>query len=244
MNWKIALFAPLLSCACLPSPESTPSSTDTSGSPSTPPAPVALRTITLTAGPAWDPALPPEAQDLADHLAWAQGSFSAGALLAYGPYLDDGRGWYLYLDQTAPETDALLADDPGLASGVLALDGEGRWDLLFEALGAPTADPLFVLDATPGPAWVTGLPLTEQDLADHLSYTSTLFADGRLLAGGPVSEEAGRYVVAAPDASAADALVADDPGVTSGVLSVAIRPWGPFARQSVADALASAGMTP
>ena len=192
---------------------------------------VPVRTQLLTAGPAWDPTLPPEGQDLADHFAEVADRFTEGQLLAYGPYLDDGRGLYIYDAVEADDDDTLLASDPAIASGVLALDVAEDWDLWLEALDAPTTDPLYVLDAAPGASWQDKVPLVDQDLADHFTYIEGRFADGEVLAGGPVGDEAGRYIVAAVDAAAVDALVAADPGVTSGILEVTIHPWGVLDRQ-------------
>ncbi len=94
-----------------------------------------------------------------------------------------------------------------------------------------------MLEARPGTAWQDGVPLLGQDLDAHLGNMTTLFVDGTLLAGGPVSDDEGRYVITAADQAAAEAVAAADPGVTAGVLSMTVRPWGPFARQSVATAL-------
>lgn len=242
MRWMKWMVAPLAWAGCVVADPVDPADTDDPTTdpvdPTEMPAPVTVRTIVLTAGPNWDIALPPEQQDLGDHIAWATESFDAGELLAYGPFLDDGRGFYVYLDETAPATDSILDADPALASGVLALDQSGSWDLFFEALGTETSDALFVLEARPGTAWEDGIPLLGQDLDAHLGNMTDLFVGGTLLAGGPVSEDEGRYVITAADQAAAEAVAATDPGVTSGVLSMIVRPWGPFARQSVASAQA------
>ncbi len=96
MRWMRPMVAALVWTGCVVADPVDPADPEVPTEPTEPtemPAPVTVRTITLTAGPNWDLALPPEQQDLGDHVAWATESFDAGQLLAYGPFLDDGRGF-------------------------------------------------------------------------------------------------------------------------------------------------------
>ena len=169
----------LLATACTnddPAPETTPEPT---------PEPIAAHTIIYTAGTAWDPMLPPEQQDLAAHFAYIEGLFNDGVLLANGPFLDDGRGFYIHLAE-AGDMDQLVTDDPAVQSNVLALDESAGWSLLMDNLGADIgAGALFVLEYTPGASWEEGKPLGEQDIGAHVDYVGGLFGDGTLIAGGP-----------------------------------------------------------
>ncbi len=195
-----------------------------------------LNTVTLGSGPAWDPQLPPEQQDLADHFAYVGGLFETGALIAYGPR-SDGLGLYLYLAEQAPAVEQLLLDDPAVQDGVLSLAEQGRWQLAFDALDSEVdALSAFLLNYEPGPAWVAEKPLAEQAIGPHLDHVSGLFGQGALIAGGPVSDVMGRYVVVAADEEGARAMVEADPGVQSGVFEVSIMGWTPLQRQSAAQA--------
>lgn len=214
--------------------ESSSTGDETGEMPSAPQA----HTVIYTAGPAWDPMLPPEEQDLAAHFEYIEGLFAAGQVLAYGPFLTDGRGFYVHLGETTPDIEASIAEDPGVISGVLALDEMGTWDLVVEGLDADIGDDaLFVLEYRPGPQWEDGVSLLEQDINDHLDYVGGLFVAGDLLVGGPAGDEHGRYVIAATDDEAAATIVDGDPSVARGLFEVDVVPWAPFARQSVADAL-------
>ena len=232
MSCKDAILATILSAAAIGCGDDARETADPQ------PEAVALRTVTYTAGPSWDPALPPEEQDLAAHFGYIGTLFESGSTLGFGPFLDDGRGFYVHLED-AVDAQALVDDDPAVQSGVLALDEVGTWQLSLDALGSDVgSDSLFVLNYTPGVAWESGRPISEQALGPHSSYVGSLFESGELLAGGIVSSEQGRYVVAAPDSAAAAALVSDDPSVQSELFAVEVKPWAPFQRQSVTDARA------
>ncbi len=215
------------------------SGSDTAGESETtagidPPAPVALHTIIYEPGPAWDPKLPPREQNLGDHFAYIQSLFDAGSLVANGPFLDDGRGFYLHLAEQTDDIDAVIDDDPAVQSGVLQLDELGGWTLLVSNLGADVGDDaLFVLNYNPGPQWVDGVPLARQDtIGEHLAYVGDAFESGDLLAGGPVDDTAGRYIVALPDAATAEDWVDADPTVANGLFVVETKPWLALLRQA------------
>lgn len=88
--------------------------------------------------------------------------------------------------------------------------------------------PLFLFLYRPGPAWVAGRPMIEQDLRPHGAYMRRLFDEGRLFAGGGfVGEDGGMAVVRADDLAGAQALLAADPAITSGVFTAEIRQWRP-----------------
>lgn len=217
-------------------------SDDTAGDSTTggmPPAATVLHTITYAPGPAWDPKLPPREQDLAGHFAYVQDLFDDGVLLANGPFLDDGRGFYLHLSEQVADIDTIIEEDPAVVAGVLALEELGGWTLLLSQMGVDVGDDaFFVLNYTPGPQWERGTPLDQQPgIDEHLGYVVDAFEGGELLAGGPVDEASGRYIVALPDADAADAWAAADPTVVDGLFEVEIKPWLPLQRQSVAAAL-------
>lgn len=197
------------------------------------PAPVQTTTIIYAGGPAWVAGLPPEKQNLAGHFGWVQTHFQSGRLLANGPLLDEGKGFYL-VRGSIEDAMKLIAQDPGIQGGVIQADAVATWTLFFDNLGAQFSEPrvLYVANYRPGPAWQAGKPMLEQDVSHHLGYVTELFKKGHLLAGGPVHEHQGRYIIAAADDTAARKIIADDPGVSSGLFRVELKPWQALNRQS------------
>jgi uncharacterized protein YciI len=73
---------------------------------------------------------------------------------------------------------------------------------------------LFAIVYQPGPVWKRGMPLAQQNLAEHGAYMRSLAARGRLLLAGPLPTlEGGLVIVRAENLDAAQALMAADPAV-------------------------------
>lgn len=84
----------------------------------------------------------------------------------------------------------------------------------------------FAVLYTPGPSWVAGKPLHEQDLAKHLEYVGKLQAQSIILMGGPFTDEdRGLVILQVPDGGQAKEIVARDPAVLNGVLKAEWHPW-------------------
>ena len=92
---------------------------------------------------------------------------------------------------------------------------------------------LFILNYNPGAAWVQGKTLFEQDIKMHLQHVGGLLKENKLLAGGPVSDTQGRYIIAAENTAVAYKLVSDDPAVQANTFVVQVKPWAPFNRQGL-----------
>ena len=67
-----------------------------------------------------------------------------------------------------------------------------------ERPGTPTQMPIevsqqktYALIYGPGPQWLAGPPVTEQNLGAHRAYMAELYARGRVLLGGPFLDDAG-----------------------------------------------------
>jgi uncharacterized protein YciI len=90
---------------------------------------------------------------------------------------------------------------------------------------------LFVIEHSPGPAWVNGVPYREQPGIDtHLRFMQSLHARGILVLGGPFLDEpggthVGMAIVRASDVGDAEALAAEDASVVAGLIRVRVRPW-------------------
>jgi uncharacterized protein YciI len=79
---------------------------------------------------------------------------------------------------------------------------------------------LYLVFRDPGPAWVTGLSSRQQPLWDeHAAFMDRLFAEGRVVLGGPYADcSRVLLVIQARDAEEAADLLRDDPWNTSGIL--------------------------
>lgn len=87
---------------------------------------------------------------------------------------------------------------------------------------------LFLVTYRPGPAWRVGEPMNRQALGPHAAYWRDLVANGgAFAAGGFVESEGGMAMIVAADRAGADAVVAADPAVVSGVFVGQIEHWRP-----------------
>jgi uncharacterized protein len=79
----------------------------------------------------------------------------------------------------------------------------------------------------PGPAWLPGKPLAQQNLQGHSAYMLSLYSKGLLKIAGPFIDDTGGGAVLLETADEAQArdLVAQDPAVKNGVFLHELRPW-------------------
>lgn len=104
--------------------------------------------------------------------------------------------------------------------------------LLFAApaASAPPASvsELFVITFSPGPGWIAGRPMAEQQLREHGSYHAQLVREGRsVAAGGYVGWDGGMAIVRATNLEEAQKLLAADPAIQNQVFKAEIRMWRP-----------------
>lgn len=90
-------------------------------------------------------------------------------------------------------------------------------------------DNRYVIFHTPGPAWVPGKSLFEQDgVQAHVAHYRTLHAEGKLALGGPHLDAGGGGMMV-PEAGLDEQYIRDfaaaDPAVRSGLLQAHVRPW-------------------
>jgi uncharacterized protein YciI len=84
----------------------------------------------------------------------------------------------------------------------------------------------FLVIYRPGPAWLPGKPVTEQPLKEHGKYMLGLYVRGSMKLAGPLTDNAGGAVVLeVADQSEAQAIVAQDPAVKSGIFVYEMHPW-------------------
>jgi len=96
------------------------------------------------------------------------------------------------------------------------------------APAAETPRALFIFAYSPGPAWIEGKPMHEQNLLPHGRYISALHKAGRIFAAGPYGDrDGGVALVWAKDREEADATLAADPAIVDGLFVAEIRAWAP-----------------
>ena len=98
---------------------------------------------------------------------------------------------------------------------------------IFAMLAAQTPEKMtFLVIYRPGPGWLTGKPAAEQPLKEHGKYMLSLYEKGFLKFAGPFGDDkGGALVLEVAGAAEAQALVAEDPAVKSGVFLQEIHPW-------------------
>ena len=91
-----------------------------------------------------------------------------------------------------------------------------------------TVDPqnTYAFIYAPGPQWLAGPPVTEQNIGAHRAYMAELYARGRVL-GGPFLDDAGGglALLRAKGRDEATALLAADPAIREGVFIGVVRRW-------------------
>ena len=84
-------------------------------------------------GPKWVAGKPAEKQALGNHGRYLQEQMTKGALQWAGQFLDDSGGLVLYKARDEAEVRALAEHDPGVVSGVLAVEWIRPFALGFDA---------------------------------------------------------------------------------------------------------------
>jgi len=96
---------------------------------------------------------------------------------------------------------------------------------------APSALQVYVITYKPGPAWLAGVPMNRQALGPHAAYWTRLAREGRAIGAGPFTDmDGGIAMINAADRAEAEAIVAADPAVTSGVFVGEVHGWSPRIR--------------
>lgn len=93
---------------------------------------------------------------------------------------------------------------------------------------APARPEFFIVEFRPGPAWVPGRAMEQQDLRAHARYNSDLVRENRAFAaGGWGDADGGLAILRVLDADEAAAVVNADPAVQRGVFVAEVRWWRP-----------------
>jgi len=85
---------------------------------------------------------------------------------------------------------------------------------------------LYVQLSFPGPNWIPGKPIYEQNLMEHAKYQERLLEQGKLVLAGPFSDSSGGLTVLKVETeNEARAIMEKDPAVIDGVFKAHVRPW-------------------
>jgi len=89
--------------------------------------------VLVKRGPKWVAGKPAREQALGNHGRYMQDQMTKGALQWAGAFLDDSGGLVLYNGKDEAEVRAIAEHDPGVLSGVLAVEWIRPFDLGFDA---------------------------------------------------------------------------------------------------------------
>lgn len=96
---------------------------------------------------------------------------------------------------------------------------------------------LFAFYYTPGPNWLSGKPINEQPLQNHIGYMLHQHAQGKVAIAGPLVDNAGGLNVFRTETlEEAQAIMHNDPAITQGVCVGVIHPWFPLIIAGLPDA--------
>ncbi len=192
-----------------------------------------LQTVELTGGPKWAQNVAPQDQDLSGHFASMTSMFDSHKIVTYGP-LESGHGFYVYQMVNVDEVTSTVQADYGIKNGVLSIVKILPWHVIIDGSTASLEGKTLVkLDYLPGPAYVVGKPLDQQDpslLNPHVEYVGSVAQSGGIYLGGPVDPTTGqgRYILIVDEVADAQVFMDKDPAIKSGFFTANMMKWTPL----------------
>ena len=186
-------------------------------------------------GANWKDGKGPNEQDLGPHFGYVADKFKDGTLVANGLQTDAIRGYYVVGSGDAAVVKAYVDNDPAITGGVLKVAEQIGWGVLIKGF-APAAkgENYFILRYRPGKSWAAGKGLMDQAIGPHFGYITEAARMAKVVAAGPnLSADGGIYIAKLSDKAAADAFVAADPGVASGLFAPTIIGWNVLTMQGM-----------
>ena len=89
--------------------------------------------VLLKRGPKWVEGKPVAEQALGNHGRYLQEQMTKGALQLAGPFLDESGGMVLYNAKDEAEVRSIAEHDPGVLSGILAVEWIRQFRIAFDA---------------------------------------------------------------------------------------------------------------
>ena len=85
---------------------------------------------------------------------------------------------------------------------------------------------LFLVIFRPGAGWLSGKPLAEQPLGEHVKHHLGLFEKGIVKLAGPFTDDTGgAAVIKASSLEEISGMISVDPAVTNKVFEFDVHPW-------------------
>jgi uncharacterized protein YciI len=109
----------------------------------------------------------------------------------------------------------------------LALLLLGCLTLLSAAAESQRGREFYVVQFAPGPNWSEATQYEKQpEIDDHIAYWQSLYYREVLLMSGPWQDQSGGiFIVRADNREMVNAIVAQDPGVLSGLITSSVKEW-------------------
>lgn len=89
----------------------------------------------------------------------------------------------------------------------------------------PKKPNLYLAIYRPGPAWIEGQPTASQPMREHGRYILQLHLQGKLRLAGGFPADGGAAAFEAQSDATAQAIIAADPAVTTGLMECTLRRW-------------------
>lgn len=95
---------------------------------------------------------------------------------------------------------------------------------------------LFAMYYTPGPNWIAGKSVMEQDLVEHTKYMVELDQKNLLAIAGPLLDNTGGLnVINVTNQEEADAIMNADPAIRAGICVGVAHPWYPLISHNLGE---------
>ncbi len=191
------------------------------------PQPTSMTIVIDEAGPAWKQGRPFAEQNLGPHFGYVTSLFQAGKIIAFGTEAGEVvRGYYLLAGGGNDVATSFVGNDPAVKESILKVTETHIISAVVNAIPKMEDHQAYtILRMQPGPGWIAGKPLVEQDIKAHFGFMIEQAKAGIVIAAAPdASGQEGWYILRG-DKTVADRLLASDPATKNGVLKPIVLGW-------------------
>lgn len=193
----------------------------------TPPKPMSI--VIYVGSTNWKVGQPIGEQDIGPHIEYMSKLFEQGTLIANGPQIgsDPLRGYYVFNTGDKQKIQSIIKADPAVKTKVLKALEVVTWAVLINQFaGNKEGEQFYLLRYKPGANWISGKPLSEQNIGEHFNYITAQTKQGTVVAGGPnANGKEGLYIICAANKNQAESFIAKDPGVAAGIFAPVMIEW-------------------